>query len=120
MAERKPVEVHGVCVHVELAIHTQGHRVAERIRIIDRLLRVQIATQRNRNSLTYQLRGFALAFRSNQVQRAKLVVLTPASPVGDLLEQFVELRLGVGLALRVTLQLLCPCGRSATSQSHYG
>src|SRR5215471_9513619 len=105
MRESETVEAHGVGVHVEFAVHAESHRVAERIRIVDSLLRVQFASQRNGHSFTYELCGFAFAFRSNQVQGAKLVVLPPAPPVRNLLEQFVELLVRVGLALgRLYLQ----------------
>ena len=92
MGEGESVKVHGVRVHVELGIGTQCHGVAEWIRIIDFLFHIQIARQRNRNSLPHEFRGFAL---------------TPTSPIRDLLKQFIELRLGVAFPRSAICLLRC-------------
>ena len=98
MTERESMKVHGIRVHIKFAIDVQIHDIAKRIGVIDRLLRVQIARQRHADAFSHQRRCFSPASRSNKVQRSKLVFLTPPPPIGNLLEELIELRFSKVLA----------------------
>ena len=77
------VEEDAELVHVERAGDRIAHLVDERIAVVRTWLGVGVAGQRHRNALDDQAGGGLAACGRNQVDRAHLVVFTPASPVGE-------------------------------------